>query len=113
MTIVGLALWLILIMVTAFKWVEARTTYINLYRERIDPGIPTNEERAARYASDPVRYFAELPGTVRSQRKLGNLPHDDPDLERARRVQKRRQIYLLIALFVGALIPVLSAMLEH
>lgn len=105
----GILVGLALFMGVGLWCVKAQAEYLDLYRAKIDPELPTREQIAARYAREPWRWLIEAPNLLKRMGSVSFQPQADPELEAARLRAKHRERAVWLAWFAYPLVVLVVA----
>lgn len=84
------------VVLAAFLWsVKAEHDYLRLYREKVDPTLPTQRELGERYRAYPGSFFLEAFQNARRLSDIMDRPQSDPEVELARQRVVRRRPWLM------------------
>lgn len=103
--LVGGALWIGLSCAAGIWFMMAWMKYVEAYRARKSPQLPTPAQLVSRYTRDPSGWLFQSFGASWRLTKIGWEKQDDPYLEQLRRRARRRWWLMLATGVLGVSLP--------
>jgi hypothetical protein len=108
---IGLVLWFVPSLIAGWQLARANAEFMQLYRELVDPGLPTYDELAARATMNPWIWWSKGLSVSWQMRVAQRQPGATPALESARRRVLRWRRMAVTVVFAGVLIPFVICLL--